>query len=70
MKNVFDVTDFGAVGDGINDCTAAFQAAIDEAEKNQEEVPVPVAEEPETELSFGQLAKAATDDLSDYYLLL
>jgi len=41
MKNVFDVTDFGAVGDGTNDCTAAFQAAIDEAEKVKGAVLVP-----------------------------
>ena len=59
-----------SVGMNVQAVSEPTQNAIDEAEKNQEEVPVPVAEEPETELSFGQLAKAATDDLSDYYLLL
>ena len=29
MKNVFDITDFGAVGDGFFDCTESVQAALD-----------------------------------------
>lgn len=33
MNNVFDITAFGAVGDGKTDCTAAIQAALDEAKK-------------------------------------
>lgn len=41
MINTFDVTKFGAVGDGAADCTAAFQAAIDEAEKVKGAVIVP-----------------------------
>ena len=41
MINVFDVTEFGAVGDGICDCTEAFQRAIDEAKKVKGTVIVP-----------------------------
>lgn len=41
MTNVFDVTDFGAVGDGKTDCTLAFQTAIDKAEKVKGAVAVP-----------------------------
>lgn len=33
MQNVFDVTAFGAVGDGKTDCTAAMQSALDAAGK-------------------------------------
>ena len=31
MQNVFDITQFGAVGDGVKDCTAQIQAALDAA---------------------------------------
>lgn len=31
MENVFDITDFGAVGDGKTDCTEAIQAALNKA---------------------------------------
>lgn len=31
MNNVFDITEFGAVGNGSTDCTAAIQAALDKA---------------------------------------
>ncbi len=41
MENVFNVCDFGAVGDGIFDSTDAFQSAIDEAEKVKGAVIVP-----------------------------
>ena len=40
-KNVFDITDFGAVGDGCTDCTAAIQAALDEAARVEGTVLVP-----------------------------
>lgn len=31
MKTIFDITEFGAVGDGITDCTAAIQSALNAA---------------------------------------
>lgn len=44
MKNVFNVSDYGAVADGKSICTQAFQQAIDDAEKCQGEVFVPSGE--------------------------
>ena len=41
MLNVFDITEFGAVGDGITDCTRAVQAALDVASKCMGKVIVP-----------------------------
>ena len=41
LKNVFDITDFGAIADGTIDCTVAIQKAIDVAEKVQGKVYVP-----------------------------
>lgn len=41
MINVFDITDFGAVGDGITDCTAAVQSALDAASGCMGKVVVP-----------------------------
>ena len=41
LKNVFNITDFGAIADGKTDCTIAIQKAIDVAEKVQGTVYVP-----------------------------
>ena len=41
MVNIFDVTDFGAVGDGVTNSTSAFQTALDKAGEVKEEVVVP-----------------------------
>lgn len=41
MKNTFDITAFGAVGDGETDCTAAIQAALDAAAEVEGTVIVP-----------------------------
>ncbi len=41
MKNVFDVTEFGAIGDGAFDCTEAFQTAVDKAAEVKGAVVVP-----------------------------
>ena len=41
MKNVFDITDFGAVGDGSFDCTKSVQAALDAAAVCSGKVVVP-----------------------------
>ncbi|MBO5646445.1 MAG: right-handed parallel beta-helix repeat-containing protein [Clostridia bacterium] len=41
MINVFDITEFGAVGDGVTDCTAAIQAALDAAGEVRGAVIVP-----------------------------
>ncbi len=40
-QNVFDITDFGAVSDGVTDCTEAIQAAIEAARKVWGKVLVP-----------------------------
>lgn len=41
MINVFDITDFGATGNGKTDCTKAIQEAIDQAAKVRGAVIVP-----------------------------
>ena len=41
MVNVFDITQFGAVGDGVTDCTAAIQEAMDAASGCMGKVVVP-----------------------------
>ena len=41
MERIFDVTEYGAVGDGAFDCTSAFQTAMDEAAKVKGAVAVP-----------------------------
>ena len=41
MTNVFDITEFGAIGDGKFDCTAAIQAALDAAGEVRGAVIVP-----------------------------
>ncbi|MBR7132379.1 MAG: right-handed parallel beta-helix repeat-containing protein [Clostridia bacterium] len=41
MINIFDVTDFGAVGDGKTDSTVAIQSALDKAGEVKGEVVVP-----------------------------
>lgn len=41
MNNVFDITDFGAVGDGVTDCTKAIQQALDCAAEVKGAVVVP-----------------------------
>ncbi len=44
MNNVFDVTDFGAVGDGVFDCTNAIQTALNKAGEAKGCVVVPPGE--------------------------
>ena len=39
--NIFYITDYGAVGDGVTDCTAAVQAALDDAGRVEGTVIVP-----------------------------
>lgn len=41
MTNVYDITEFGAVGDGIADCTDAIQQALDRAGETKGKVIVP-----------------------------
>ena len=41
MINEFDISSFGAVGDGKTDCTAAIQAALDAAAQVEGCVRVP-----------------------------
>lgn len=41
MTNVFDITEFGAIGDGVTDCTKAIQAALDAAGEVKGAVIVP-----------------------------
>ncbi len=41
MSTIFDITNYGAVGDGVTDCTAAIQAAMDAAAQCMGEILVP-----------------------------
>ncbi len=41
MKTVFDITEFGAVGDGVTDCTEAIQKAMDAAGGCKGKITVP-----------------------------
>lgn len=41
MKTIFDITAYGAVGDGSTDCTKAIQKALDDASSCQGQVVVP-----------------------------
>ena len=41
MKNTFDITAYGAVGDGLTDSTAAIQKALDDAAAVEGKVIVP-----------------------------
>ena len=54
MTNVFDVTDFGAVGDGKTDCTAAIQTALDRAAEVGGKVTVPPGRYLTGELKMGK----------------
>ena len=44
MNNLFNVLDFGAIPDGVTDCTESFQKALDEAGKTLGTVIVPPGE--------------------------
>ena len=41
MKNVFDITAYGAVGDGRTDCTEAIRKALSDAAAVEGTVTVP-----------------------------
>ena len=41
MTNIFNILDYGAIGDGKTDCTAAIQKALDDASYCQGKVEVP-----------------------------
>ena len=41
MKNIFNVLDYGATGDGVTDCTESIQKALDDASVCQGKVVVP-----------------------------
>lgn len=41
MTNIFNILDYGAIGDGITDCTASIQKAFDEASLCQGKIVVP-----------------------------
>lgn len=44
IVNTFDITDYGAIGDGVTDCTKAVQAALNDAAKVHGTVIVPPGE--------------------------
>lgn len=54
MTNVFDITAYGAVGDGMTDCTAAIQKALDDAAKTEGCVVVPPGKYLTGELKMGK----------------
>ena len=55
MTNVFDITAFGAVGDGVTDCTAAIQTALDRAGEVCGCVTVPPGTGTESSFSLNQM---------------
>ncbi len=53
MTNIFDITTYGAVGDGVTDCTAAIQKAINDAAGVEGVVVVPPGRYLTGELKMG-----------------
>ncbi len=61
MNNVFDITAYGAVGDGRTDCTAAIQQALDDAAKVEGKVIVPPGKYLTGELKIGKRTRLEGD---------